>query len=149
MLPTDGDEQALNDAYKIIDALITNQSNDGGLRESCEDSKQNLCNADQQTFKGITVYFMYVRQLLLGIFSRLILEHSSWFLSISGQDNGTKYSDFIKAQADKILENAAIDGRDGEYGSVWYAKAASNDDGGAQSQASALGALVAAGQQSC
>lgn len=75
------------------------------------------------------------------------MNHIAWFLQISGQDNNGKYSTFIKAQADLVIANAV--GPAGWYSNLWY----DTDAGGAQwtasSQASALGALVAAAQQNC
>ncbi|KAF8886007.1 glycosyl hydrolase family 76-domain-containing protein [Infundibulicybe gibba] len=82
-----GDQRYLRDARGIIDAIIKTQTVSGGLREACEDQKVVLCNLDQQTFKGITMYFM------------------AWYLSISG-DSQPRYSAFIKAQADKVIANA-------------------------------------------
>lgn len=71
----------------------------------------------------------------------------SWFLSVSGRDNDSKYSSFIKAQADKVLEFAV--GPAGWYSNLWYGTNGGPDTWTASSQASALGALVAAGQQNC
>ncbi|KAL1725883.1 glycoside hydrolase family 76 protein [Schizophyllum commune] len=126
----DNQDQAYIDAaYKLVDAVIDNLTTDGGLRENCETTSQNLCNADQTSFKGIFTYYL------------------AWFLEITGKDNGTKYSDFIKAQADAVLKNAAQDGD--KYTNLWYGA----DEGAAkhssQSQGSALGALLAASKQSC
>ncbi|KAJ7750083.1 glycoside hydrolase family 76 protein [Mycena maculata] len=101
----------------------------GGLRESCETTTANMCDADQQTFKGITVHYM------------------SWFLSVSGRDNDSKYSGFIMAQADNVLEIAV--GPTGWYSNLWYGLNGGAATWTASSQASALGALVAAGQQNC
>ena len=53
-----GDAGALDSANAIIDAVIANLVVDGALVESCDSS--NTCNVDQQTFKGIAVYFMCV-----------------------------------------------------------------------------------------
>ncbi|KAJ6590167.1 glycoside hydrolase family 76 protein [Mycena vulgaris] len=123
------DKQYLTEAYGIIDATISTLTIDGGLHEACETNTDNQCNADQETFKGINVFFM------------------AWFLTIGGTDNGTKISDFIKTQADKIMANAVVSGS--TYGSVWYAGGSSDAAGSASAQASVLGALVAAAQQSC
>ncbi|KAJ7125373.1 glycoside hydrolase [Mycena epipterygia] len=123
------DEQYLMEAYDIVDATISTLTNDGGLHESCETNTDNQCNSDQETFKGITMFFM------------------ARFLAIGGTDNGSKIADFIKAQADKVLANAVVSGS--TYGSVWYAGGSSDSAGSASAQASALGALVAAAQQSC
>ena len=88
-------------------------------------------------------------RILKSLISTLITHRSSsaWFLEITGKDNGTKYSDFIKAQADAVLKNAAQDGD--KYTNLWYGA----DEGAAkhssQSQGSALGALLAASKQSC
>ncbi|KAJ7496623.1 glycoside hydrolase family 76 protein [Mycena latifolia] len=125
------DEQYLTEAYNIVDATISNLTVDGGLRESCETNTDNQCNADQETFKGIDMFFM------------------AWFLKIGGKDNGSTISDFIKAQADKVMANALVSGTNSTYGSVWYASGSSDSAGSASAQASALGALVAAAQQSC
>ena len=54
MIPDDNQDQAYIDAaYKLVDAVIDNLTIDGGLRENCETTSQNLCNADQTSFKGI------------------------------------------------------------------------------------------------
>ena len=53
-----GNADALKSANWIIDAIIANLEKDGALVEACDAA--NNCNADQQTFKGITVYFMCV-----------------------------------------------------------------------------------------
>lgn len=53
-----GDQSALDDAWGMIDRIIANLTWDGGLREVCEVANQNLCNADQQAFKGITMMYM-------------------------------------------------------------------------------------------
>ncbi|KAK0498981.1 glycoside hydrolase family 76 protein [Armillaria luteobubalina] len=123
------DEKFLRDAFTIMDAIITHLTVDEGLRESCESLTQTSCNADQATFKGITMYYM------------------AWFLTLTGEASRSKYTNFVKLQADKILENAS--GPEGWYSNLWYGK----DQGGAQftasSQVAALGALVAAGQQRC
>ncbi|KAJ7133737.1 glycoside hydrolase family 76 protein [Mycena crocata] len=123
------DEQYLMEAYDIVDAMISKLTTDGGLRESCESNTDNKCNADQQTFKGITMFFM------------------ARFLAIGGTDDGSKIIDFINKQADKIMANAVVSGS--TYGSVWYAAGSSDSTGSASSQGSALGGLVAAAQQSC
>ncbi|KAF7294040.1 Glycoside hydrolase family 76 protein [Mycena kentingensis (nom. inval.)] len=127
------DEQYLNAALDIAEAAISVLTTDNGLRESCESDTQMLCNADQQTFKGIIMFSM------------------ARFLSIGEADDGTKVAGFIKLQADKILANAIVPGQEDVplYGSVWYASGESNASGSASSQASALGAFVAASQQSC
>ncbi|KAJ7721467.1 glycoside hydrolase family 76 protein [Mycena metata] len=124
-----GDESAIQSAWAIMDAVIMGMTVNGGLRESCESTTANFCNADQQTFKGILVHYM------------------SWFLSVSGRDNGSKYSGFIMAQADKILQFST--GPPGFYSNLWYDANGGAATWTASSQASALGALVAAGQQNC
>jgi hypothetical protein len=53
-----GDESAITSAWGIIDSIIMGMTINNGLRESCESTTQNFCNADQQTFKGITVHYM-------------------------------------------------------------------------------------------
>jgi len=63
-----GDEQAVQDAWAIMDATINDLTLNGGLRESCETATQNTCNADQQSFKGITMYYMYVSSFLISHF---------------------------------------------------------------------------------
>ncbi|KAJ7286937.1 glycoside hydrolase family 76 protein [Mycena rebaudengoi] len=124
-----GDESVIQSAWAIMDAIIINMTVDGGLRESCETTTANFCNADQQTFKGITMHYI------------------SWFLAVSGRDNGSKYAGFIFQQADKVLQNAA--GPAGFYSNLWYAPNEGAATWTASSQASAIGALVAAGQQNC
>jgi len=125
-----GDEQAVQDAWAIMDATINDLTLNGGLRESCETATQNTCNADQQSFKGITMYYM------------------AWFLNITQRDNGSKYSDFIKSQADKVL-TLAVGSKPGWYTNLWCAANAGGAQSTGSSQGSALGALVAAGQQNC
>ncbi|KAF8867470.1 hypothetical protein CPB85DRAFT_1464177 [Mucidula mucida] len=39
----------------------------------------------------------------------------AWFLTITSRDDGTKYSDFVKLQADKVLANAAKPDEEGVY----------------------------------
>ncbi|KAJ7350807.1 glycoside hydrolase family 76 protein [Mycena albidolilacea] len=124
-----GDESAITSAWGIIDSIIMGMTINNGLREPCESTTQNFCNADQQTFKGITVHYI------------------SWFLSVSGRDNGSKYSDFLRAQADKVLQFSV--GPAGFYSNLWYDSNAGAATWTASSQASALGALIAAGQQNC
>ncbi|KAJ7160100.1 glycoside hydrolase family 76 protein [Mycena filopes] len=124
-----GDESAIKSAWAIMDALIMGMTVDGGLREPCETVTANQCNSDQQTFKGILVHYM------------------AWFLRISGRDNGAKYSGFIKAQANKVMKFAT--GPPGFYSNLWYDANGGAATWTASSQASALGALVAAGQQNC
>ncbi|KAJ6631402.1 glycoside hydrolase family 76 protein [Mycena sp. CBHHK59/15] len=124
-----GDESAITSAFAIMDSVIMSLTVDGGLREPCETTTANFCNADQQTFKGIVVHYM------------------SWFLSVSGRDNGSKYSGFIMAQADKVLQFAV--GPPGFYSNLWYGANGGAATWTASSQASAVGALVAAGQQNC
>ncbi|KAF8869314.1 glycoside hydrolase family 76 protein [Mucidula mucida] len=124
-------EAAITAAFGIMDSIIENLTVDSGLREGCESATDLKCNADQQSFKGITVQYM------------------AWFLTITSRDDGTKYSDFVKLQADKVLANAAKPDEEGVYSNLWYAK-----DGGAAAftgpaQGAALGALVAAGSLNC
>ncbi|KAF9009760.1 hypothetical protein BDZ89DRAFT_1143761 [Hymenopellis radicata] len=82
-------EAAITAAFGIMDSIINNLTIDSGLREACESATELKCNADQQSFKGITVEYM------------------AWFLAITSRDDGTKYNAFVKLQADKVLENAA------------------------------------------
>ncbi|KAK7057769.1 glycoside hydrolase family 76 protein [Favolaschia claudopus] len=124
-----GDETTITSAWAIMDAIIASMTIDGGLREPCEITTQNNCNADQQTFKGITMHWM------------------SWFLSVSGRDNDSKYSNFIRSQADKVLQFAV--GAPNSYSNLWYGANAGSAVWTASTQASALGALIAAGQQNC
>jgi len=56
--PSAGNADALKSANWIIDAIIANLEKDGALMEACE--AVNKCDANQQSFKGIAVYFMYV-----------------------------------------------------------------------------------------
>ncbi|KAJ7578263.1 glycoside hydrolase family 76 protein [Mycena floridula] len=124
-----GDETAVTSAFSIMDSVIASLTVNGGLREGCESTTQNLCNADQQTFKGILAYYM------------------AWFLQITNRDNNSKYSNFLKAQGDKVLQNAV--GPSGFYSNLWFDHNAGGAAWTASSQASALGALIAAGQQNC
>lgn len=71
----------------------------------------------------------------------------AWFLELSGRDNGTKYTDFIKQQGDKILQNAV--GPEGWYSNLWYGLNENSATWTSGSQAAALGGLLAAGQQNC
>jgi hypothetical protein len=43
-----------------MDSIIISMTVDGGLREPCETTTANLCNADQQTFKGILTHYMCI-----------------------------------------------------------------------------------------
>ncbi|KAJ7173716.1 glycoside hydrolase family 76 protein [Mycena filopes] len=121
-----GDESAIQAAWAIMDSVIMSMTINGGLREGCESTTANFCNADQQTFKGILTHYM------------------AWFLGVSGRDNGAKYSGFIRAQADKVIQFAT--GPPGFYSNLWYDANGGAATWTASSQASALGALVAAGQ---
>ncbi|PBK90789.1 hypothetical protein ARMGADRAFT_933520, partial [Armillaria gallica] len=121
------DEKFLRDAFTIMDAIITHLIVDEGLRESCESLTQTSCNADQATFKGITVYYM------------------TWFLKLTGEESRSKYKSSVKLQADKVLENAS--GPEGWYSNLWYGKGQDGAQFTASSQVAALGAFVAAGQQ--
>ncbi|KAJ7109583.1 glycoside hydrolase family 76 protein [Mycena crocata] len=121
---------AIDIAWSIMDSIIQNLTVDGGLREPCDNLQPGgTCNTDQQTFKGVAMLYM------------------SLFLNITGRDNNDKYTNFIKAQGDKILANAVGDA--GWYSNIWYAP----NQGGAiwnmQTQGSALGGLVAAAMQNC
>jgi len=164
-----GDEQAVQDAWTIMDATINDLTLSGGLRESCETATQNTCNADQQSFKGITMYYMCVSLPSPYLISNavphsptpaphchsqiahmliLYLKSRAWFLNITQRDNGSKYSDFIKSQADKVL-TLAVGSKPGWYTNLWCAANAGGAQSTGSSQGSALGALVAAGQQNC
>ncbi|PBK90828.1 glycoside hydrolase family 76 protein [Armillaria gallica] len=123
------DESAISTAWSIMDAILADLVDNGALRESCDSATATTCNNDQVSFKGILVEYM------------------AWFLSITGRDNGTKYSDFIKLQADKVLQNAV--GSAGSYSNLWYSSNAGGAVWTAPSQGAALGAFVAAGAQSC
>ncbi|PBK63795.1 hypothetical protein ARMSODRAFT_893913, partial [Armillaria solidipes] len=123
------DEKFLRDTFTIMDAIITYLTVDEGLRESCESLTQTSCNADQATFKGINMYYM------------------AWFLKLTGEESRSKYKNFVKLQADKALENAS--GPEGWYSNLWYGKGQDGAQFTASSQAAALGAFVAAGQQRC
>ncbi|KAK0194601.1 glycoside hydrolase family 76 protein [Armillaria mellea] len=123
------DEKFLRDTFTIMDAIITHLTVNEGLRESCESLTQTSCNADQATFKGIIMYYM------------------AWFLELTGEESRSKYKNFVKLQADKVLENAS--GPEGWYSNLWYGKDQDGAQFTASSQAAALGALVAAGQQRC
>ncbi|KAJ7750098.1 glycoside hydrolase family 76 protein [Mycena maculata] len=125
------DEQYLTEAYDIVDATISTLTTNETLRDSCETNTANQCNANEETFKGIAVFFV------------------ARFLEIGGTDNGSTMSDFIKAQADSMLANAVVSGSTSTYGSALYAAGSSDAAGSASAQSSALGALVAAAQQSC
>jgi hypothetical protein len=78
----------------------------------------------------------------------LYLKSRAWFLNITQRDNGSKYSDFIKSQADKVL-TLAVGSKPGWYTNLWCAANAGGAQSTGSSQGSALGALVAAGQQNC
>ncbi|KAL0574911.1 hypothetical protein V5O48_007055 [Marasmius crinis-equi] len=123
------DDTAVTDAFSIIDAVIDKLTTDGAVREPCESADQNNCNADQASFKGIFTYYL------------------SWFLRVSGKDNNGKYANFVKSQADKVLENAQTS--DGVFYNYWPAKGASAGVENASTQGAALGALVGAGQLDC
>ncbi|KAK0216748.1 glycoside hydrolase family 76 protein [Armillaria nabsnona] len=94
------DESTISTAWSIMDAILADLVDNGALRESCDSTTSTTCNNDQVSFKGI------------------LIEYMAWFLSITGRDNGTKYSDFIKLQADKVLQNAV--GPAGWYSNLWY-----------------------------
>ncbi|TRM68912.1 glycoside hydrolase family 76 protein [Schizophyllum amplum] len=123
------DQALLDAAYKIIDATMDKLTWDNGLRELCETTSDNQCNADQTSFKGIFMYYL------------------AWFLEVSGKDDGTKYADFIKKQADLVLANAASG--DSKYTNLWYGADEGSAKHSSQSQGSALGALLAAAKQTC
>lgn len=142
-----GDTSATESAYAIIDAIMASLTQDGALKEVCDEG--NSCNDDQKSFKGITTYFMcvfhhYFQRLHIADFT--FLTYSSWFLQISGADDGTKYADFVKAQADAVDANAAV-GTDGSYGPIWYTK--TDTESIVSSQGAALGAFVGAGWTNC
>ncbi|KAK0205505.1 glycoside hydrolase family 76 protein [Desarmillaria ectypa] len=128
-VPDTHDESAISTAWSIMDAILADLVDNGALRESCDSTTSTTCNNDQVSFKGILVEYM------------------AWFLSITGRDNGTKYSDFIKLQADKVLQNAV--GTAGWYSNLWYDSNSNGAVSTAASQGAALGAFVAAGAQSC
>ncbi len=53
-------EAAITAVFGIMDRIIENLTVDSGLREGCESATDLKCNADQQSFKGITVEYMYM-----------------------------------------------------------------------------------------
>ncbi|SJL10676.1 uncharacterized protein ARMOST_14067 [Armillaria ostoyae] len=132
-----------------MNAIITHLTVDEGLRESCESLTQTSCNADQATFKGINMYYMYASFFNIFFAHKPIAVDSAraWFLKLTGKESRSKYKDFVKLQADKVLENAS--GPEGWYSNLWYGKGQDGAQFTASSQAAALGAFVAAGQQRC
>lgn len=95
----------------------------------------------QRHIRRIHVSGILLVLLLVSIFCR------AWFLELTGQDDGTKYTDYLLEQGEKIVTNAVNSA--GAYGSVWYGADAGGSVFNSYSQGSALGGLVAAAAQTC
>ncbi|KAE9391252.1 hypothetical protein BT96DRAFT_312145 [Gymnopus androsaceus JB14] len=98
-----GNETLLSQAEITIDASIKNLTENGILKESCDDVvvEGTPCDTDQQIFKGIW------------------LKHLQYFLTFAQRPElVSKYSDFIGTQSEAVL-NIATDPQL-DIGSVWY-----------------------------
>ena len=58
--PATKDEQHIRDAWALMDSVIAHLTVDGGVKEACDEVRSSGCNADQQAFKGIMMYYMCV-----------------------------------------------------------------------------------------
>ena len=96
-----------------MNAIIKHLTVDEGLRESCESLTQTSCNADQATFKGITVHYMYAsffaRRDALITLPRVVKSRLQ-----SGHAHALRY----KGSLDGILTILREEGLDGLYKGV-------------------------------
>ena len=60
-----GDFKVVQYAGEIMNAIKLDLTKDGALHESCDSDPKKPCNADQQSFKGILVGYMYVSRCYL------------------------------------------------------------------------------------
>jgi len=111
----------------------------GGSLRCCKQLQRR--SADVQGNHCLLYVRISLEFLCLSCLTRHSLFISSWFQSITNTHN---YDSFIRAQADKVLGNAALGG--GAYGPMWSAKGSGPSASG---QGSALGALVGAAWTNC
>ncbi|KAI0065524.1 glycoside hydrolase family 76 protein [Artomyces pyxidatus] len=122
-----GDSSLLDAAEVTLDATIAQLTENGILKESCDDTSTSTCDSDQKIFKGIWT------------------KHVQYYLTYADDPARTaKYAAFLGAQAAAVQQNAET--AQGDIGSVWY----SSSQGGATLTPSAstggLEALIAAAQ---
>ncbi|EIW75981.1 glycoside hydrolase family 76 protein [Coniophora puteana RWD-64-598 SS2] len=99
-----GNATLLDVAETSLDATIMSLTDDGILKEACDDAVggSTECSHNSQLFKG------------------LWMKHLSYYLTYANDSSRTaKYAQFITAQYDAILQNAMNAQYD--IGSVWYA----------------------------
>ncbi|KAI0047159.1 glycoside hydrolase family 76 protein [Auriscalpium vulgare] len=120
-----GDKSLLDAAEVTLDATISQLTQNGVLKESCDNASGSTCDADQQIFKGIWT------------------KHLQYYLGYANDPARTaKYAPFLAAQAKAVLTNALTAQND--VGSVWYA--AGGDLYSPKSSTSGIQALVAGAQ---
>ncbi|KAI1783554.1 glycoside hydrolase family 76 protein [Ganoderma leucocontextum] len=119
-----GDSSLLTQAEITLDAAISLKTQNGILKESCDDADPtSTCDNDQAMFKG------------------LWMKHLQFYLD-RAPDRVSKYTDFIGAQESAVYHYAT--GSDWTIGNVWYAP---NDGGSlftAETQTAGLAAHVCA-----
>ncbi|KAL1748686.1 glycoside hydrolase family 76 protein [Schizophyllum fasciatum] len=118
-----GDASLLDEAEITLDAAIAHKTQNGILKESCDDVKNSTCNADQAMFKGIW------------------MKHLQYYLdAVPG--SVSKYSGFIGAQESAVVHYATGEGWAIE--NVWYGGSQGGTVFSAQSQTSGLAAHISA-----
>ncbi|PIL33446.1 hypothetical protein GSI_04069 [Ganoderma sinense ZZ0214-1] len=119
-----GDSSLLTQAEITLDAAISLKTQNGILKESCDNADPtSTCDNDQAMFKG------------------LWMKHLQFYLD-RATDRVSKYTDFIGAQESAVYHYAT--GSDWTVGNVWYAP---NNGGSlftAETQTSGLAAHVCA-----
>ncbi|KAL1704123.1 glycoside hydrolase family 76 protein [Schizophyllum commune] len=111
-----GDASLLDEAELTLDATIAHKTQNGILKESCDDVAHSTCNQDQAMFKGIW------------------MKHLQYYLDA--------YADFIGAQESAVVHNATGEGYAIE--NVWYGGSQGGTTFSAQSQDSGLAAHICA-----
>ncbi|KIY53115.1 Six-hairpin glycosidase [Fistulina hepatica ATCC 64428] len=121
-----GNTTLLTEAEITLDATVSLLTDDGVLRESCDDAEAggSSCDHDQtQGFQGIW------------------MKHVQYYLD-NASDRASKYSDFLGVQNNAVTVNATDS--DEDIGSVWYA---ANEGGSifqAETSTSGLAAHISA-----
>ncbi|KAI5826594.1 glycoside hydrolase family 76 protein [Schizophyllum commune Tattone D] len=118
-----GDASLLDEAELTLDATISHKTQNGILKESCDDVANSTCNQDQAMFKGIW------------------MKHLQYYLdAVPG--SVSKYADFIGAQESAVVHYATGEGYAIE--NVWYGGSQGGTTFSAQSQDSGLAAHICA-----
>ncbi|KAJ7480077.1 glycoside hydrolase family 76 protein [Mycena galericulata] len=119
-------EALLTQAEVTLDATIALLTDNGILRESCDDavSGGSTCDNDEEAFKGI------------------FTKHVQYYLDRANDPARTaKYSGFLHAQASAVFHYGTDSSND--IGSVWYAPSQGGSEFSATSSSSGLAAHIA------